>query len=71
MVGLPFISIRPNTQDAVSYLIRTYLNGIDQWKNKADGSPHEDVRKNAERYWRFLEEDLEGFRNNLRLGRKH
>lgn len=70
MVGLPFIAIRPNTKDAVSYLIKSYLEGIEQWRDKADSSPHEDVRKNAKRFWRFLEEDLEDFRNNLRLRRK-
>lgn len=70
MVGLPFIAIRPNTRDAVSYMIRAYLEGIEHWKERADGSPHEDVRQNAERFWRFLEEDLEAFRTNLRLGRQ-
>lgn len=70
MVGLPFIAIRPNTKDVVSYLIKSYLKGIEQWRDKADSSPNKDVRKNAERFWRFLEGDLENFRNNLRLGRK-
>ena len=70
MVGLPFIAIRPNNRGAVSYMIRAYLEGIEHWKERADGSPHEDVRQNAERFWRFLEEDLEAFRTNLRLGRQ-
>ncbi|MCP4331960.1 MAG: hypothetical protein GY785_04845 [Gammaproteobacteria bacterium] len=70
MVGLPFIAIRPNTSDAVSYLIKTYSKGIEHWKVKADSSPHAEVRQNAERFWHFLEEELEAFRNNLRLRRK-
>lgn len=70
MVGLPFIAIRPNTTDAVSYMNKAYLNGIAHWSERASGSPHEEVRRNARRFSSFLYEDLQAFRNNLRTGRR-
>lgn len=69
MVGLPFIVIRHNTSDAVTYVNNAYLEGIAHWMELAKNSPHKDVRKNARRYLSFLTEDLETFRNNLKLGR--
>jgi hypothetical protein len=71
MVGLPFIAIRPNTTDAVSYMNEAYLNGITHWTNRASGSPHEEVRRNARRFSSFLFDDLQAFRKNLGTGRRH
>lgn len=68
MVGLPFIAIRPNTTDAISYMDMAYLNGIAHWTARASGSPHEEVRSNARRFSSFLANDLLAFRNNLRTG---
>jgi hypothetical protein len=70
MVGLPFIAIRPNTTDSVSYMNRAYLDGIAHWTERASGSPHEEVRRNARRFTSFLFEDLQAFRQNLQLGRR-
>lgn len=68
MVGLPFISIRPNTVDAVSFLIRAYEEGIAEWAHKAANSGYKDVQENAARHAAFLRDDLRAFRKNLRLG---
>ena len=70
MVGLPFIAIRPNTIDAVSYTYKAYLRGIAHWKNRATSSPHEEIRKNAQRYASFLDKDLQEFQRNLELSRR-
>ena len=70
MVGLPFIAIRPNTTDAVSYMNQMYLDGIAHWNERASGSPHAEVRRNARRFSSFLVDDLQAFRNNLRTGRR-
>ena len=70
MVGLPFIAIRPNCTDSVSYMNKAYLNGIAHWTERASGSPHEEVRSNARRFSSFLFEDLQAFRRNLRTGRR-
>lgn len=69
MVGLPFIAIRPNTTDAVTYTNKAYLDGIAHWTERASGSPHEEIRRNARRLSSFLCEDLLAFRKNLQLGR--
>lgn len=69
MVGLPFIAIRHNNADAVSYTNKAYLDGIAHWTERASNSPHEEVRQNARRFSTFLFEDLQAFRENLRLGR--
>jgi hypothetical protein len=69
MVGLPFIAIRPNTTDAVSYTNKAYLDGIAHWTERASGSPHEEIRRNARRFSSFLCEDLLTFRKNLQFGR--
>ncbi len=69
MVGLPFIAIRHNTTDAVSYMNEAYQAGIAHWTERASSSPHEEVRQNAQRFRKFLIEDLEAFRNTQRLGR--
>ena len=68
MVGLPFIAIRPNTTDAVSYTNKAYLDGIAHWTERARSSPHEEVRRNAQRSATFLVEDLQAFRKRLQLG---
>lgn len=70
MVGLPFVSVRPNNADAVSFLNKSYLDSIAHWSDRARLSPHEDVRSNAKRFVTFLIEDLETFRTNLKLGRR-
>jgi len=70
MVGLPFIAIRHNTTDAVSFMNKAYLDGIAHWTERASGSPHEEVRGNARRFSSFLSEDLQAFRQNLQLGRR-
>lgn len=68
MVGLPFIAIRPNATDAVSFMNKAYLDGIAHWMERASGSPHEDVRQNAGRFSNFLREDFMAFRKNLKRG---
>lgn len=70
MVGLPFVAIRPNTVDAVAFTNKAYLDGIAHWTARASRSPHEDARENAKRFSTFLCEDLQAFRENLRLGRR-
>lgn len=70
MVGLPFIAIRPNIKDAVSHMNRAYVAGIAHWTERASSSPHEEVRRNAQRFSSFLIEDLQEFRNKLQLGRR-
>ena len=70
MVGLPFIAIRPNTTDAVSYLNKAYLDGVAHWTERATESPHEEIRKNSLRFSAFLAEDLQSFRQSLQLGRR-
>lgn len=70
MVGLPFIAIRPNTTDAVSYMNEAYLNGITHWTNRASGSPHEEARRKAGRFSSFLFDDLQAFRKSLKTGRR-
>jgi hypothetical protein len=69
MVGLPFIAIRPNITDSVSYTNKAYLDGIAHWTEQAISSPQEEVRQNAKRYSSFLVEDLQAFRQSLRRGR--
>lgn len=70
MIGLPFIAIRPNTADAVSFMNKAYLDGIAHWSDRATNSPHEEIRRNAQRFSSFLFEDLQAFRQNLVLGRR-
>ena len=70
MVGLPFIVIRPCKADAVSFTVNAYLDGIAHWTERANSSPLEEVRQNAKRFSAFLFEDLQAFRENLRLGRR-
>ena len=70
MVGLPFVAIRPNTIDSVTFTTRAYLDGIEHWTERASNSPHEDVRRNARRFSDFLFDDLQAFRKNLQLGRR-
>lgn len=70
MVGLPFVAIRPNRTDAVSFMNRAYAEGIEHWSDRAMHSPHEEIRRNAQRFYRFLVEDLQAFRQNLVLGRR-
>lgn len=70
MVGLPFVAIRPNTADAVSFMNKAYVDGIAHWSDRAMHSPHEEIRQNAQRFSRFLVEDLKAFRQNLVLGRR-
>jgi hypothetical protein len=70
MVGLPFVAIRLNGIDSVAFTTKAYLDGIAHWAARASNSPHEDVRQNARRFSRFLFEDLQQFRENLRLGRR-
>jgi hypothetical protein len=69
MVGLPFIAIRPNMTDAVSYMDKAYLDGINHWMERSVGSTHEEVRINSRRFSKFLVEDLIAFRKNHRTGR--
>jgi hypothetical protein len=69
MVGLPFVSVRPNTHNSVSFVSKSYLDAIEHWSDRARVSPHEEVRINAKRFVSFLIEDLEAFRTNLKAGR--
>lgn len=68
MVGLPFVAIRPNTTDAVSFTRKAYLDGVAHWSARANDSPHEEIRQNARRYSAFLAEDLKSFQQNRQLG---
>ena len=70
LVGLPFIAIRLNIGDAVSFMDKSYLDGIAHWEERARSSPYEDVRQNARRFSSFLLEDMDEFRHKLRLGRR-
>jgi hypothetical protein len=70
MVGLPFVSVRPNKADAVSFLNKSYLDSIAHWSDRARLSPHEKVRSNAKRFVSFLIEDLQAFCTNLKLDRR-
>ena len=65
MVGLPFISIRPNTANAAAFMNEAYLDGIAHWSERAANSPHAEIRRNAKRYSNILFEDLQFFRKNL------
>ena len=69
MVGLPFIAIRPNTADAVSFMNKAYTDGMAHWSDRAKHSPHEEIRRNAQRFVNFLVEDLQAFQQNLVRGR--
>jgi hypothetical protein len=62
--GLPFVSIRANHEDSVGFTHHEYLEGIARWDERARESPHADVRDMAERYARFLRQDLANFRAN-------
>ena len=68
MVGLPFITMRPNTADAVSFMNKAYLDGIAHWSDRATNSQHEEIRRNARRFSSFLFEDLQAFRQSLVRG---
>jgi len=70
LVGLPFISVKPNHTDAVGFLDRALVSGITDWSEKAKDSPYADVRRNAERYARFLHEELNKLRSRL-IRRRH
>ena len=68
MVGLPFTVIKPNTTDAVKFLDKAYIDGLSECTVKEAKSPHKDVRANAARRARFLVEDHQAFRRNLKMG---
>lgn len=70
LVGLPFVSVRPNTEKSVSFLNESYLNAIQHWSDRAQTSPHEDVRRNAKRFGTFLIEDLQAWRSGLKVLRR-
>jgi len=70
MVGLPFVAIRANTADAVSFMDKAYVDAIAHWADRAVNSPHEEIRRNAQRFSNFLVEDLQAFRQNLVSGRR-
>jgi hypothetical protein len=65
MVGLPCISIRPNHEDSVAFMTKSYLDGIEHWSRREHSSLHEDVRGNARRFSVFLKKDLQDFREHL------
>ena len=69
IVGLPFVSVRPNAVDAVSFMNKAYVDGIAHWSDRARNSPQEEVRRNARRFSDFLAEDLQAFRQKLVVGR--
>lgn len=66
MVGLPYLSLPRNGADPFAFLLDAYRNGRVSWAAKARRSPHEDVRRNAARYEKFLREDEAQFRHQLR-----
>lgn len=70
VVGLPFVAIRLNTSGAASFVTEAYLDGIAHWSDRARNSPHEEIRRNAQRFSSFLIEDLQAFRQGLVLGRR-
>ena len=65
IVGLPYISIRPNISDASRFLDEKYVDGIAHWEDRAKNSPYEEIRNNAERFVAFLKDDLSLFRQNV------
>lgn len=65
MVGLPFTVIRPNTTDAMKFVMEAYRLGVAQCKRLAENSPHDDVRANAKRYEQFLRDDFEVFQRSI------
>jgi len=49
---------------------KAYVDAIAHWADRAVDSPHEEIRRNAQRFSNFLVEDLQAFRQNLVLGRR-
>lgn len=71
MVGLPFVAIRPNTEDAMGFMEKAYLDGLAHWSTQATNSPYEEIRRNAQRFSNFLLEDLQAFRQGVeKFGRR-
>lgn len=67
VVGVPFISIRPNISGSVSFLISAYEEGIAEWTHKSATSVHKDIQENAARFAAFLRDDLNNFCKSLRI----
>ncbi|GAB3431476.1 hypothetical protein GCM10027320_12570 [Massilia solisilvae] len=65
MIGLPFVAIPRNTADSLSFLRRAYIDAIEHWSAKAKLSPHEEIWSNADRFSRFLMEDMMEFQRKL------
>ena len=61
MVGLPYASIRPNTVDSVSYMIKAYRRAIKEYEQKAAVTRVDEIRINSLRYISFLHKDFETF----------
>lgn len=57
LVGLPYIAIKPNVQDATLFLERSIRRAIREWDEKERASPHEEVQVNARRYGKFLRDE--------------
>lgn len=70
MVGLPFVTICLNTSDSESFLSTAYIDGIAYWSGQATRSACEEIRRNAQRFSRFLAEDLQAFRRGLEVSRR-
>ncbi|HSD40028.1 MAG TPA: hypothetical protein VLC92_21190 [Rhodocyclaceae bacterium] len=68
---VPFLSIRPNTLDSVSFMESSYMDGISEWDERARSSPHEELRQNARRALSFLLRDMHEFRLNFKPDRKY
>jgi hypothetical protein len=66
MVGLPYLSLPRNEADSIAFLLKAYRGGRAAWAAKAQESAHEDVRRNAARYERFLREDEARFHRQVR-----
>jgi hypothetical protein len=62
MVGLPFVAIRPNVTSALPHIEQSYLDGIDHWTKVTRHSSSQGLRRNADRFARFLFEDFLRFK---------
>lgn len=71
LVGLPFITIRPNISDAVSFMAHSYAEGISCCDKHRLTAPHEEHRQDALRSLKFLLSDLHEFRLKHKLGHNY
>lgn len=70
IVGLPYVAIQRNTVNSVAYMTNALVDGIAHWSERAESSPHAEVRQNAKRFSSFLFDNLDRFRRNLQRNRR-